>query len=351
MSVVENVYYSAVNHGGFTLGDIGDLVLEDGATLRGCQLAYQTLGQLNGARDNVVLIPSWYSGTHAVMRDVYVGPGRAIDPADHFVVLVNQIGSGLGTSPHNVDGPYARARFPHVRIGDDVVAQERLLREVLGVEEIALVIGASMGAQQAYEWAVRFPDRVRRAAPIAGTARTFDHDRIWVQTLIDTMRCDPAYADGWYKQSSDMSAALRRHAGLIALHFLSNDFWTACRWRTLGFSSSEDFIIGFLEAAFRPMDAGDLLLQAWKWQHADVSRHAGGDLAAALATVTAKTFVMPISSDKVFPPEDCAADHALLPDSELRVIEDVYGHVSLFGVNPSFSEQLDAALTDLWAAV
>ena len=351
MSAIDNDYYTAAHHGDFTLADIGDLVLEDGATLRSCQLAYQTLGRLNAARDNVVLISSWYSGTHAVMRDTYVGPGRAIDPAEHFVVLVNQIGSGLGTSPHNLDGPYGRARFPRVRIGDDVVAQERLLREVLGIEEVALVTGASMGAQQAYEWAVRFPDKVKRAAAIAGTARTADHDRIWVQTLVDTIRCDPAYADGWYEHSPDMSGALRRHAGLIALHFLSNDFWTTSRWRPLGFSSADDFIVGFLEATFLAMDAGDLLAQAWKWQHADVGRHAAGDLAVALGTIKAKTFVMPISSDQVFPPADCAADQALIPNSELRVIDDVYGHVSLFGFNPSFSEQIDAALNDLWAVI
>jgi homoserine O-acetyltransferase/O-succinyltransferase len=145
---IENPYYSAAVHGDFELADIGDLLLEEGATLRGCQLAYQTLGTLNAAKDNAVLITTWYSGNHSVMRDTYVGAGRAIDPAEHFVVLVNQIGSGLGTSPHNLAGPYGRSRFPRVRIGDDVVAQERLLREVLGVEELALVFGGSMGAQQ-----------------------------------------------------------------------------------------------------------------------------------------------------------------------------------------------------------
>ncbi len=101
---IENPYYTAAVHGDFQLADIGDVALADGATLRGCQLAYQTLGTLNAAKDNAVLIPTWYSGNHSVMRDTYVGAGRAIDPADHFVVLVNQIGSGLGTSPHNLEG-------------------------------------------------------------------------------------------------------------------------------------------------------------------------------------------------------------------------------------------------------
>ena len=186
--VIGNPYYSSDVHGAFELADIGDLALEEGATLRGCQLAYQTLGELNAAKDNAVLVTSWFSGNHGIMRDTYVGAGRALDPANYFIVLVNQLGSGLGTSPHSLEGPYGGPRFPRVRIGDDVVAQERLLREVLGVEQLALVFGGSMGAQQTYEWAVRFPDRVQRAAPLAGTARSYEHCRMFVQTFVDALR-------------------------------------------------------------------------------------------------------------------------------------------------------------------
>ena len=78
----ENAYYSEAVHGPFELVDIGDLVLEEGPTLRGCQLAYQTLGTLNDAKDNAVLVTTWYSGNHSVMRETYVGAGRAIDPAE-----------------------------------------------------------------------------------------------------------------------------------------------------------------------------------------------------------------------------------------------------------------------------
>ena len=347
---VRNDYYSAAVHGEFELAELGDLVLEEGATLRGAQLAYQTLGTLSPAKDNAVLVTSWYSGNHGVMRDTYVGAGRAIDPAEHFVVLVNQLGSGLGSSPHDQAGPYGRARFPRLRIGDDVVAQERLLREVLGVERLAMVFGGSMGAQQAYEWAVRFPDRVDRVAALAGTARAYEHCRIFAQTLVDALASDPGYAGGWYADSADVHGGLRRHAGLFALHVLSNDFWTDEHWRALGFSSPEDFRTGFLEGYFAPMDAGDLVCQADKWRHGDVSRHTGGDLAAALGRITARTFVMPISTDLFFPVVDCAAEQALIAGSELRVIEDVHGHAALFGLSPDYGPQVDKALTDLLSA-
>jgi hypothetical protein len=73
----------------------------------------------------------------------------------------------------------------------------------------------------------------------------------------------------------------------------------------------DDFIINFMYAYFSPMDPNDLLCMAWKAQRADVSRHAGGDLRAALNRVKAKTFVMPMSSDMFYPPADCQADRRL----------------------------------------
>jgi len=188
--------------------------------------------------------------------------------------VINQLGNGLSTSPHNSPPPYDMARFSHVRIGDDVRAQEQLLREQFGIEQLALVTGGSMGAQQTYEWAVRFPDKVKRAAPIAGTARNTPHDFLYTQTLMDTITCDPGFAGRWYRQGTDVQ---------------------------------------FMEAYFGVMDPNDLLTMAWKWQRGDVSRHTGGDLAAALGRITAKTLVLPISHDMFFSPEDCAAEQALIP--------------------------------------
>jgi homoserine O-acetyltransferase len=346
---IENDYYTAAGHGPFELFNVGDLVLEEGVTLRGCQLAYATFGTLNQAKDNAILVPTWYSGNHGVMRSLYIADTRALDPSQYFIVVVNQIGSGLGTSPHNTGPPFGRGAFPHVRIGDDVVAQERLLRLHFGIDRLALVVGASMGAQQTYEWAVRFPDKVCRAAPIAATAKLSTHTAIFVQTLIDTMVTDPAYQNGFYHRSDELRVALNRHAGLFAVYGLSREFWLKELWRGLGFASPEDFHIGFLQGYFAPMDVGDLVTQAWKWQHADVSRHTGGDLAAALARITATTFVIPFSTDLIFPVADCAAEQALIPGSQLRVIDDDSGHLALFHLQPTFAQQIDQHLNELLA--
>ena len=80
-----------------------------------------------------------------------------------------------------------------------------------------------------------------------------------------------------------------------------------------------------------------------------MSLHTGGDLSAALGRIRAKTFVMPISEDMFFPPRDCAAEAKLIPGAELRIIDDVGGHWSLFGFEPTFLQQVDRNLNELLA--
>src|SRR5215467_7052297 len=128
-TMINNSYYSQDVHGPYELHDIGNLALEEGGTIRCCKLAYTTFGTLNAGRDNAILIPTWYSGTSKIIEQVYLGKGRALDPDKYFIVVVNQIGSGLSSSPHNTPAPGGMAHFPRVRIGDDVCAQHKFLTD------------------------------------------------------------------------------------------------------------------------------------------------------------------------------------------------------------------------------
>jgi pimeloyl-ACP methyl ester carboxylesterase len=179
--------------------------------------------------------------------------------------------------------------------------------------QLARTVGGSMGAQQTCEWAVRFPDMVKRAAPIAGTAKNTPHDFLFTDTLSEAIRSDPAWRGGWYSSAEDVHLGLRRHARLWAAMGVSTEFYKQEVWRELGFSSLEDALVGFVEGYVLPMDPNDLLCQAWKWQRGDVSRHTDGDLAAALGRVRAKTFAMPIDEDMFFPVRDCQAEQRLIP--------------------------------------
>ena len=246
------------------------------------------------------------------------------------------------------------SRFPHVRISDDVRAQEQLLREVFGIDRLALVVGGSMGAQQTWEWAVRFPDKVLRAAPIAGTAQNTPHDHLFAQTLMDAITSDPGWAQGEYAAHTDVAAGLARHADIWAVMGLTTEFWKTEFWRGvppvvegLGWDTFEEFQANFIRLLFGMMDPNALLSMGWKWQRGDVARNAGGDLATALGRVTAKVFVMPIEQDMFFPPRDCEAEQQLVAGSELRTLHSIAGHFGLFGFEASYLAEVDAHLTEL----
>lgn len=129
----------------------------------------------------------------------------------------------------------------------------------------------------------------------------------------------------------------------------STEFWKQEAWRGLGLESKEAALADFLDPLFMSMDPNTLLNNAWKWQRGDVSRHTDGNLAAALGRVTATMFVMPISEDMFFPVRDCAAEQALVPGSELRVIDEIAGHLGLFNLSATYMPQIDRNLTELFA--
>jgi homoserine O-acetyltransferase len=347
---IENSYYTHEFHGDYDLIGLGEFALEEGGVIPDLQLAVATFGTLNAAKDNAILVTTWYSGTHQIFRDVYIGPDHALNPEKYFIVVVNQIGNGLSTSPHNAEGPnasIAMSRFPHVRIGDDVRAQEQLLREHYGIESLQLVVGGSMGAQQTYEWMVRFPGKAKRAAPIAGTAQNTPHDFLFTKSLIEAITSDPGFKDGEYSSNDDVVDGLKRHAGIWAVMGFSTEFWKQELWRGLEFDSKEAFLEGFLEPYFTAMDPNDLLCMAWKWQRGDVARHTGGDLAEALGRNEAVTRIVPIDEDMFFPVRDHEYELELTPHATIRVIDDALGHLALFGIAPTYIGQVDRYLQEL----
>ncbi|MGN7861241.1 alpha/beta fold hydrolase [Microbacterium sp. 22303] len=358
-TMLHNPFYTAEVQGAYDMHSLGRFELEEGAVIPDLQLAVATRGVLNDDKSNAILIPTWFSGTHQAWDSLYIGPGRALDPEKYFIIIVNQIGNGLSTSPHtSTDDSIAMSKFPQVRISDDVRAQEQLLREVYGIEQLALVVGGSMGAQQTWEWAVRFPEKVLRAAPIAGTAQNTAHDHLFTNTLMDAITSDPGFNGGEYETHLDVASGLARHADIWAVMGLSPEFWNTEFWREDGpmsegeppFVSFDDFQARFVRPLFQMMDPNALLTMGWKWQRGDVARGTGGDLGSALARITAKTFVMPIDHDMFFLVTDCAKEQALIANSELRVLHSVAGHFGLNGFEKSFIDEVDANLRELLAA-
>jgi homoserine O-acetyltransferase len=334
----------------YEIFELGDFVLQGGATLRGCQLAYKTFGTLSPAKDNVIVYPTWYSGQH-YDNEWLVGEGMALDPAKYFIIIPNMFGNGLSSSPSNFPEPYNGPRFPDVTAYDNVKAQHKLITEKFGIEHIQLVTGWSMGALQAFHWGAMYPDMMDKLAPFCGSSKCSRHNFVFLEGVKAALRADSAWANGWYteKPQTGLRAAARVYAGW---GFSQTFYRQKLDIETLGFSSLEDFLVQFWEGFFLPKDANNLLTMAWTWQHGDISDNElfGGDFVKALGAIKAKTYVMPGRTDLYFPPEDSEFEVANMPNAELLPIESVWGHFAGGpGTNPVDVKALDNKLKELLA--
>jgi homoserine O-acetyltransferase/O-succinyltransferase len=328
---------------------LGDFVLQHGATLRGAFVAYKTYGTLNADKSNAIVYPTWYSGRHWD-NEWLIGDGMALDPARYFIIVPNMLGNGLSSSPSNTPPPYDRARFPNVTMYDNVRAQHRLVTEHFGIQTLPLVTGWSMGAGQTYQWAVSYPDMVQRIAPFCGSSNTSEHNIVFLEGVKAALTADDAFRGGWYEAPpvKGLRAAARVYAGW---GFSQAFYWDRV-YRELGYSSLEDFLVGFWEGFFLDdRDANNLLTMLWTWQNADIGKTPGfdGDTVAALRSITATALVLPAEKDLYFPPEDEAWACQYIPNAEHRVIPGVWGHFAGGGPNPVDTAFIDNALKELLA--
>ena len=331
----------------FEIFELGDVVLQSEITLQQAKLAYKTYGGLDPSRDNVIVMPTFYSGQHAD-NEAMIGPGRALDPARCFIIVPNMFGNGLSSSPSNTLPPLDRAAFPNVSLYDNVTCQHRLVTEHLGIERVKLVVGFSMGAQQAFQWGALYPGIVGAIAPFCGSARTSPHNYLFLEGVKAALQADDAFENGWYKTPPirGLIAFSRVYAGWA----FSQDFFREKEYRRIGLASMED-TVRFLEGWFRRRDANDLLAMLYTWQHADISANArfGGDFIAALRAIRARAIVMPSQTDLYFRVRDNQLEVESMPNAELRPIPSIWGHAAGLGLNRSDNEFIDGALNELLA--
>ncbi len=328
--------------------ELGDFVLQNGATLRGARLLFKTYGTLNGDRSNAVVYPTRFGGRHPD-NEWLIGEGMALDPKEYFIVVPNMLGNGLSSSPSNTPPPYDRARFPRVTVYDNVAAQHRLIGERFGIEKLALVVGYSMGAQQAFQWGASYPEMVERILPFCGSAKTSPHNFVFLEGVKAALTADAAYKGGWYDEPP--TTGLRALARVYAGWALSQAFYREGVYLEQGYSSLEDYLIAFWEGNYVGKDANDLLAMLWTWQNADVGATPGfgGNIEAALGAIGAKAIVMPGRTDLYFPPEDNEYEVSRMPNAELRPIPSIWGHFAGSGRNPEDVRFIDDALRELLA--
>ena len=329
--------------------DLGDFPLRSGTTVRQAKLAYKTHGRLNAERSNAILYPTPFPAHHGDI-EWPIGPGRALDPDKYFIIVLDQLGNGLSSSPSNTAPPYDRTRFPIVTIFDDVAAQHRLVSELFGLRKVALVVGWSMGAQQVYQWAVSHPDMIERIAPFCGTAKTTPHNAVFLEGVRAALTADGAWMDGEY--DTPPVRGLRAFARVYAGWAFSQPFYKEELYRQLGFGSLPEFLTGFWEQRYARRDPNNLLALLRTWQLNDVGAapEHGGMLARALGSIKAKATVMAAQTDLYFTPADIEAEARLIPGARFRLIPTIWGHMAGAGLNPTDSQFIEAEIKALLAS-
>ena len=306
------------------------LHLKGGGSLQNYHLVYETYGELNAQKNNAVLICHALNASHHVAGTHHnisksegwwnnmIGPGKPVDTNRFFVIGINNLGSCFGsTGPMHTNPltgkPYG-ADFPVVCVEDWVSAQARLL-DALGIDQLAAVMGGSLGGMQALSWSLQYPDRVRHAVVIASAPNLNAENIAFNEVARRAITTDPEFHDGhFYEHKVVPKRGLRIARMLGHITYLSDDVMNTKFGRAL--QSGEVFKYSTLDIEFQIesylryqgekfseyFDANSYLLITRALDYFDPAKAFDHNLSAALAQAKAKFLLVSFTTDWRFAP-------------------------------------------------
>jgi homoserine O-acetyltransferase/O-succinyltransferase len=305
--------------------------LESGKQLRSLEIGFHTYGKLNANKDNVV----WVCHALTANSDVFdwwkglFGDNNHFNPDEHFVVCANILGSNYGTtsplSTNPVTGLPFYLAFPQVSVRDMVKAHQ-LLAEHLEIKDINIIIGGSLGGQQALEWSIMQPERIKNLILIATNAR---HSP-WGIAFNESQRLAIAADRSFYANTSDGGAKGMKAARSIALLSYRG-------YKTYGITQQEetDKKVDDFKASSYQNYQGDKLVKRFNaysyWYLTKVmdSHNVGRGrhgVEKALSLIKARTLVIGIKSDLLFPIEEQQYLFRHIPKAAFAELDSFYGH-------------------------
>jgi homoserine O-acetyltransferase/O-succinyltransferase len=357
------------------------LRFKSGAVLDAYDLVYETYGELNAARSNAVLVCHALNAAHHVAGfyaddpqnvgwwDNMIGPGKPLDTDRFFVVGVNNVGGCFGsTGPKSVDPGIGKpwgSRFPVVTVEDWVNAQARLA-DRLGIASFAAVMGGSLGAMQALQWTISYPERIRNAVVVAAAPRLSAQNIAFNEVARQAITTDPDFHGGDYYEHGVVPRRGLRLARMIGhITYLSDDammekFGRALRTGAIRFHFDIDFEI---ESYLRHQgdkfaeyfDANTYLLITRALDYFDPAADYGHDLKKALSRARARFLVASFTSDWRFPPERSREIVKGLLDNRLDVayaeIDAPHGHDAFLLEDPRYHALVRAYFDKVHAAL
>lgn len=319
---------------------LGDWELESGEKIPDAHIAYKTFGAPSSP---AIIYPSWFSG---MISDNFwlIGEDKTLNPAKFYIIVPALFGNGQSSSPSNQPSP---AAFPKVSFYDNVRAQHELVTKHLGITHARAVVGWSMGAAQTFQWATQYPKFMDIAVPFCGSAKTALHNQVFLEgvksALLAVKHTCSAGSGSMAVQDPEGQPDVRiwttreREVGLKALGRVyagwgfSQAFYRHKLYETvLGYKSLEDFMQNFWEKWACSKDPENLLVMIQTWQNGDVSKQEpyNGDFKKAMASIQAKTLVLPAKTDLYFPPEDSEYEVASMKPGvgKLDIFPSIWGH-------------------------
>jgi homoserine O-acetyltransferase len=313
---------------------ISDFRTESGATLHKARVVYGTYGHLNAEKSNAVLLPSHYMANfHGY--EWLIGPEKALNPEELFLVCTELFGNGSSSSPSNTPEPLHGPRFPVTSIRDNVEAVHRLLTEELKITHVRAVIGFSMGAQQAFQWAVSYPEFADRIVATSGTAKTYPHGIVRLEGQIAALTTDAAFQAGDY--TAPPTKGLEAFSMVWAGWLYSQQWWRDELWRaSLPPGGTFEDALKRFRTRFHA-DANDYILQARTWERHDVGTTPGfdGNVERALRSIKVPVLYMPSETDLYFPIGDARYEATFILNVKLVPIPSLWGHTAGAASNPA----------------
>jgi homoserine O-acetyltransferase len=301
--------------------ELGDLKLRSGAVIHDFRLGYRTVGQLNAAKSNAILWPTWLGGTTQELLQ-FVGLDKVVDSTKYFVLLVDAIGNGVSTSPSN-SKTQARLTFPEFTIRDMVESEHRLATEVLQLTHLHAVMGVSMGGMQTFEWVVAYPDFMDVAVPMAGSPQSTSYDKLLWTAEMDALRLDPEWKDGQGTMPMTASFAVYNEIGNMNV--------TSPAYRVAK-TSPQDFP-QFIEQTRKELTiyaaaACDAIRQRQAINALDIPGEFGDTMEQAAKSVRAKLLVVISPEDHMVNPTPAVAFAGMM-GAPVLTLDSPCGHSSL----------------------
>jgi len=331
---------------------------ESGVVLPEARIVYGTYGQLNAEHSNAILLPSHYMANltgYGFLIKAGDLPDGALDPSKLFLITSELFGNGRSSSPSNTPEPFHGPRFPVMTIRDNVNAVHQLLTEELKIQHLKAVIGFSMGAQQAFQWAVSYPTYMDRIVATSGTAKTYGHGIVRLEGQIAALTADPTFNNGDY--TAEPAKGLEAFGMVWAGWLYSQEWWRKELWRTASKPGTtfDEYMFGFRKRF--SADANNYILQARTWESNNVGNTPEiegrpgfhGDVEKALASIKVPVLYMPSATDLYFPLEDAQYEAKFNPLIQLVPVPSLWGHPAGAGAGPADKKFLNEKISHFLA--